>query len=221
MIFGSIESERSEKLKTLLTDCVDTEVRKTTEAVYEHLSGNVRQRWDETLKFALHQEYGARDLDKYYVTHPLRLCRFLAKSLDRSYPHFEEVLTAAIIHNVIEKKVYSHSELSTRYTPWVADAILTLTPDRKSLQTEEGKHRYYAGISGHGKDVKALKIFDKFDNLFSVCLCPDPTIREDYLLEAEMHLRPFIKELFPDLTQYFDDLIEDNRQLGYFRPTVD
>jgi (p)ppGpp synthase/HD superfamily hydrolase len=220
MMFRSVAIEREEKLKSLLINQVHAEVEMTRFIVNRVMISEIsRKKWDDALAFALLQNYGSRNLDKYYVTHPLRLCRFLAHALDPKLVHFDEALIAALVHNVIEKKIFSFDELKQRYTTWIADAVLTLTPDRSALVTELGKKDYYDCISKKSVEVHAIKIFDKFDNLFSVCLCPDAEIREEYLLEAQTHLRPFIHNLFPWLLSYFDELIAENRRVGFYLPS--
>ena len=130
-MFTNLKEDREEKLRSLLTNCMSLEIEKTSIAVNKVLlTEKSRKKWNDALFFALTQSYGDREVDKYYITHPLRLCRFLVNTLDPKSLHFEEILIAAIIHNVIEKEVYSYDELKIQYGLWIAEAIRTLTPDR-------------------------------------------------------------------------------------------
>ncbi len=215
-MFGEYSFEREEKIKTLFTDCVDIEVEKTIDAIKIYFTNEfLWDKWLFALNFAKNQNYGERDIDKYYISHPLRLCRFLATALNHKSNYFCESLIASLLHNAIEKKILSFNEISESYTPWIANAINTLTVNRDEITTRNGKSAYYERIHASCIEIQTLKIFDKLDNIFAVCLCSDDVIREDYLDEIEVFVRPLLIRNYPNLLEYFDGLITDSRKIGF------
>jgi (p)ppGpp synthase/HD superfamily hydrolase len=129
-----------------------------------------------------------------------------------------DAILTALIHNVLEKEVLSEEELATRHGAWVAQAVRALTQDRALMRTSEGRKTYYARLALMDPEVKALKYFDKFDNVFAVCLNPDPAAREGYVKEIEHYIRPIGNALVPELSGYFEEMIREARAIGHYRP---
>lgn len=215
----SIELERQRKLRTLFFDHVQDETARMWSAIDRlDLCAGQRQRLQETLAFAAAQSYGERDLDRYYVTHPIRVSRFAAQWLHKRPGHAFETIALALIHNAIEKEVLSGEEVSERWGPWVRDAAVLLTLDRAAMQTEEGKRAFYSRLAASPPEVQAIKLFDKLDNLFIICINPDEAARVDYIGEIERHLVPVAAAVAPECEQYLRDLIASSYGLGYCRP---
>ena len=143
----------------------------------------------------------------------------MAAWVSASSPRAVEAVVAAIIHIALEKKLLSVGELERAHGGWIRSALEVLTPDRKAMATTQGRITYYALLNAQDAEVQVLKFFDKFDNLFALCINPDDTVRLDYLAEIEEHVRPIAARHCPELLGYLDELIADTRRIGHYRPT--
>lgn len=228
--FESIEIEREHKLLSLWSDRIAHESALLFDALVAlNFSPAQRASVDGALRFALAQDYGPRDLDRYYVTHPIRVARFLAHwLLDRATPATPAqairapaaVLVAGLLHSAVEKDILSPAELNQRHGPWVAEAIVTLTVDRDAMKTAAGRAAYYARLERANVETQTLKILDKLDNLFILCINPDANIRQEYLAEIDQYLLPLARVATPRYVAYLILLLADNRRLGFYRPEL-
>jgi (p)ppGpp synthase/HD superfamily hydrolase len=215
----SIEAERELKLRSLLSDRISVETERFWASLGRFkFESSQREAVEEAVGFNLNQDYGPRDLDKYYGVHPIRVARFMAEWLPESSDRKLESVIASLVHNAIEKKILSSEGVEERFGIWVRNAVCVLTPERATIATEEGKKAYYQRLANQDREVRALKLFDKFDNIFSLCLNPNEQVRTDYLDEIRKYVRPIAEELAPTLLRYFDQLVEETEKLGYYRP---
>jgi (p)ppGpp synthase/HD superfamily hydrolase len=215
----SIETERRRKLQTLFFDHVAEEGQRLWSAVDRlALPPPQREELRRTLEFAGAQPYGERDLDRYYVTHPIRVARFAAQWLLDRQTRAYDMLSLALIHNAVEKEVLSPQQVSERWGPWVRDAVVLLTLDREAMRAEEGRRAFYARLAAAPVEVQAVKLFDKLDNLFIICINPDEAVRRDYIGEIERYLLPVAAALLPSQRAYLEELIANSYRLGYYRP---
>lgn len=225
-MFKDIAAERQEKLLTLHTDCIEQEWRKFLSAaqVLPLAAGDVPH-FEAVYATARAQHYGDRIVDRYYVTHPIRVARFLAvwcgDRVDKVREPLTSVLTAALLHNVLEKQVMSVAYLTDHYGKSVSDAVSLITPDRPAMQTSQGKEEYYAALAQAPLWVQALKVFDKVDNLFVLCINPSDSVRKEYLDEIETHLMPVVQRTMPWHVPYVQALVMDNRSIGFCQPLAE
>jgi (p)ppGpp synthase/HD superfamily hydrolase len=215
----SIDTERHRKLRTLFFDHIAEEAGRLWAAV-ERLDITAVQRaeLERTLVFAGDQAYGERDLDRYYVTHPIRVARFAAQWLLGRQARAYDMLSLALIHNAIEKEVLSPQQVEERWGAWVRDATVLLTLDREAMRAEAGRRAFYARLAAAPAEVQAIKLFDKLDNLFIICINPDEAVRRDYIGEIERYLLPVAAALLPSHKAYLEALIAGSYELGYYRP---
>ncbi len=218
---ADIRTERQWKIESLLADRLEREKGLFLASLAGlSLPREERDRVLEALEFSLAASpAGGGDL--IYGAHPVRVARFAAEWLapwKSSRPG--EVLAACLIHNAIEKKLLAPETVRARHGAWVADSLATLTVDREEMATAPGRQAYYDRLSGKDAEVRAIKLFDKFDNIFSLCLNPDEKVRRGYLDEIVAYVRPIAEEVAPSLVPYLDDLLDDARAIGYFRPAV-
>ena len=146
-----------------------------------------------------------------YLNHPLRVA--LLAITEAPTPTFELIATS-LLHNIKELSEESFRNLSLLPSS-VIDAINLLTVDR-SNSTLEYKDHYYLSLSSKSF-VAQVKILDKLDNLFLLCLNPSHVIREDYLNEIETYLYPLVANFLPHLSDYFVELVADARQCGHLQ----
>ncbi len=217
---SSIAEEREEKIRSMLTDQIRTGTHKLWQALERlGLSSTDRARIRGALEWATVQNYGARDVDRHYVGHPIRVARFMAAWVLASSPRAVDAVVAAIIHTALEKKLLTVGELERAHGRWVRSTLEVLTPDRKTMAMKQGRVNYYVFLNAQDAEVQTLKFFDKFDNLFALCINPDANVREDYLAEIEEHVRPIAGRHCAELLGYLDELIADTRRIGHYRPT--
>jgi (p)ppGpp synthase/HD superfamily hydrolase len=213
---GSLETERDTKLRSLYSDQIEPETRKLFESI--EAAGLPRSDWEpihRALEFARRQNYGPRDLDRFYITHPIRVARFMAQWMPRQAPLLRDAVTAGLVHNAIEKKILSAAQLETEYGAWVSRAIVTLTVDREDIKSHEGKLRYYGEIQKSDPETRAIKIFDKFDNLYTVPINPNGPVRNSYMDEIEEWMLPIVESTVPEILSHFREMLSSNREIGY------
>jgi len=222
-MFRTIDIERKEKLLTLYSNRIAYEWGKfITKIKLLSLNKGEMTKIYKAYDFAVSQDYGPRFIDKYYVTHPIRVARFLAEwcavhSIEAT-GNYGNILCAGLLHNIIEKEIFTPRELARHYGKWISHSIATITLDRKSMTSLKGKRKYYRNLASEPLSVQAMKVFDKLDNLFILCINPDPKIRKKYLEEAEEFLLPIAQKATPECAIYLENLISDCKALGYYRP---
>jgi (p)ppGpp synthase/HD superfamily hydrolase len=214
----NIEADRMEKLESLLCGKLGS-----VKADFFAKLAMIEKQLDKpaiesALTFAEAQDYGQGEYTRYYITHPLRVAGFCCDWMAEHQEYSTDWIVAALIHNVFEKDVLEKDECRARYGDWIFRVIDTITPDREALKTESGKESYYRRIYELPPMGQLLKFYDKFDNIYALCLNPDTTTRTEYLDEIKKYIRPIGKKYHPSLLPYFDALIENNEKLGHFKP---
>lgn len=97
-----------------------------------------------------------------YIVHPFMCALKLAK-----YDFSEEVIAAALTHDVIEDTEVSIDELLEVLGEDVVAIVKTVSED-KTLEWEERKKKYVATVAQGSTEAKAVCIADKIHNLESV-----------------------------------------------------
>lgn len=147
-----------------------------------------------------------------YLAHPLRVTTLY---MQLSKPADEEGLITAILHNVIEVSGVSVDILVALFGEDVAHAIQLLTVDRKRQWDADYKKSYYLNIENSPAFVARVKVLDKLDNLFTLCLNPSDEVREFYLKEIDSWLLPLAQKVFPLKEDYIRELVSDSRRVGH------
>ncbi|MGM9926297.1 MAG: HD domain-containing protein [Bacillus sp. (in: firmicutes)] len=97
-----------------------------------------------------------------YVEHPKRVAAILEEAGFR-----EEVIIAAILHDIVEDTPVTIEQIRERFGDDVADIVAYHTED-KTLSWEERKEHTISVVETAPLEVKALIIADKLDNLQSL-----------------------------------------------------
>ena len=211
-----IETHRQEKLKSLLTGNLDLELSELNKLISRlGFSEEERESIEGVLSYALKQEYGTHILLKYYVSHPVRVGIFVLNWMIENKQKDKDFLVAALIHNVIEKNIMSFEDISKQHGNWVAQVIRTLTADREAQKSSEWASNYYGKLSKLDTKGQLLKAFDKFDNIYAICLNPDSKVRDEYLDEIEKYISPIIDTHASSNSSYFKELIKSSREMGH------
>ena len=168
----------------------------------------------EYIEFAISIEYKHFGLDSStYLAHPLRVATIILQEYKNlSVP----LIGTALLHNVKEVSEPSFELLQDFCEPSIVKAINILTVNRKK---NYGGYRrnYYDRIYAAESFVGVVKIFDKLDNLFMLCLNENESIRKDYLDEIEKFILPLVIKNVPHLENYFLELIKDCKKTGYLK----
>lgn len=147
-----------------------------------------------------------------YFAHPLRVTRFVLQ-LERQF-NLDTVIIA-LLHNVLEVSSLTKDVLAQNTNEKVATSISLLTVNRSKADDPIYKKEYYEKLSGGFAGARIVKIFDKLDNLFLLCLNPDDEAREGYLQEIEKYIIPEVDMLLPELSSYYRQLVDNCRDVGF------
>ncbi len=137
-----------------------------------------------------------------YVEHPLAVAEILAE-----HRYDDEVLAAALLHDVVEKSDVEAAEVRERFGDRVADLVEALTEDETIDEYEERKDEHRWRVAKAGPDAMAIFAADKRTNVM--------TLREAYSLIEEgvsdelqvpLDLKIYVWEL--DLEMLFDEAPE-------------
>lgn len=215
---SKISEHRDWKLKTLLSDEVGS-VLKEFEDKLQALSSYVDVLKIRTaLDYALKQDYGSGELVKFYVTHPVRVASFIMDWMLYYKDYSSDLVVASLIHNVIEKDILTEEELEKMYGNWMRKTIVVLTQDREALKDPKEKEKYYERIYALDKYGQLIKFFDKFDNLYAICLNPSDATRTQYIQEIKDKVRVIAEKFSPITLPYFDALVHEMIKFGHYHP---
>ena len=150
-----------------------------------------------------------------YFLHPLRVASMVSNIESESKV---SNIIIALLHNLFEVSTLQFSDLVKQFNSEIAEVVDILTVDRSLQAFDEYKIKYYGRINSN-KKAALVKIFDKLDNLFLLCLNPDEKIRNDYLNEVEKYLLPLVRDNQNNLLSYFEGLVEDCKVIGFLDST--
>ncbi len=213
-VFRSVGEERESKMKSLCAPALDTE-----RIFFEDLRrfGRSEKEIFEALDYAKTLDFSKSSLRASYLSHPIRVADFLLR-LNPSIG--TEALVTALLHNVPETTSVSLVEIEKKFGPKVSSGIGVLLVDRKvpfaSIQED-----YYAGLESAGEGTMLIKLLDKMDNLFVLCLNPDDKVRQEYIAEIRKQLLPFARRYVASLGAYLNELLGDASCMGFSRELKD
>jgi guanosine-3',5'-bis(diphosphate) 3'-pyrophosphohydrolase len=141
-----------------------------------------------------------------YINHPIEVMHLLAFTGEISD---EEILMAAVLHDVIEDTEVTAEEIAERFGQNVADIVLELTDD-VCLTKEERKQQQLLTCEGLSYGAKVVRISDKICNVYDVVYAPpgnwDVERRRAYLAWANSVVMK-ISGTNKGLEQHFNELI--------------
>lgn len=211
-MLGNIERERESRLAFLKEPDDSVMWRFEDESLKLHdpaVRRGLQRAWDYARNLDYrHPGQGAA----LYLAHPLRVTT-LYMQLFR--PADAPGLATAMLHNVMEVADVGRGELAAVVGEEVAVAVETLTVDRARQWDDDYKRAYYLAIESSPFYVPRVKILDKLDNLFLLCLNPSAATRDAYLREVGLWLIPMTQRVAPQLAAYVEALAEDCRRIGH------
>jgi len=124
-----------------------------------------------------------------YITHPIAVMEIV-----KTVPHTEEMLAAAILHDVIEDTGHSYDDIYYYFGDVVADLVRGLTdvshPDDGNRQFRKALDRQH--LAEQGADVQTIKLADIIHNTSSTKE-HDPAFWEIYQKEKKALLEVLTK----------------------------
>ena len=119
--------------------------------------------FDKAVKFAT-KAHGTQ-VRKYhgtpYISHPLAVAEIV-----KSVPHTEEMLVAAVLHDVVEDTIVTIDEIATEFGPVVAELVHFLT-DVSVLEDGNRAHRKQLDAEHNSKGpagAQTIKVADLIHN---------------------------------------------------------
>jgi (p)ppGpp synthase/HD superfamily hydrolase len=146
-----------------------------------------------------------------YLAHPLRVARLVLELDPR--PTTSSIVVA-LLHNVLEVSDISVHDLTTLVGRRVSDVIRLLKVDRTD-GSAAAVEAYYDRLDAGPRSGRVVKVLDKLDNLFTLCLNPEASVRTAYLAEVRRRILPMTVREMPRLVAYLTALIEDCHTTGY------
>ena len=111
---------------------------------------------EEAYEVAAEAHHGARRRNSTNIDHPAEVGRLLH---DAGYD--DEVVAAALLHDVIEDTETDLAEVGDRFGPRVAELVCVMTEDASIESYEERKAEHRARVSDHSTRAAAIYAADK------------------------------------------------------------
>jgi (p)ppGpp synthase/HD superfamily hydrolase len=213
-IIDSIEQERALRLTAL--DEQGQGCRQHFLAALDEVWRNDKTTHQQLLaayEFAVAQDYDHVGLTaEAYLAHPLRVAEMAMSFVS---PADRDTTIIALLHNVLEVGSCTESELTEQFGSVVGKAIAALTVDRSLQWDADYKRGYYQRILAAYPGAAAVKVLDKFDNIFMLCLNADKDIRQAYIQEIETHVLPMAGQFVPAIAEFFTASVVEAASIGY------
>ncbi len=158
-------------------------------------------------------EYSHNILNKNtYLAHVSRVTKY---SLLFRPQLAKELLVLGLIHNIFEATEYDYQDLLNYFDNKTLLKVKILKVDRKRQHMENYLFEYYKKIEETHISVSIIKILDKIDNIFTLCLNPSVEKRMVYLKQIEDYVVPLTKRNLPEISDYLIKLINNAYEIGY------
>lgn len=125
------------------------------------------QRYDEALSFAKTAHAGAlrKGTDIPYITHPIETAQIAAEMTED-----EDVIIAALLHDVIEDTPYTASDIEERFGHRVAGLVLEESENKRRGESASDtwllrKQETIAHLNNASREVKLIALADKLSNM--------------------------------------------------------
>jgi (p)ppGpp synthase/HD superfamily hydrolase len=129
--------------------------------------------------------------------HPLRVASILLRHEPR---YSADLIALALLHNSVEKGLFSEMELAKIANERVASGVSFLSKIRGTEKSDDQIRQFYSEIcmQDDGGLRAKVKVADKLDNLYMLCFNPDSEVREKYLEEIETFVLPLAERFLPN-----------------------
>ena len=114
-----------------------------------------------------HAEQFRKDGITPYINHPIEVVRILCDS----NIYNEDILSAAILHDIIEDTKFEYCDLQEDFGSTIANIVYECTDD-KTLPKEERKRLQVVNASKISYEARIVKLADKIANMTDILLDP-------------------------------------------------
>ena len=152
-----------------------------------------------------------------YLAHVVRVTRM---SLEFCPEIANKSIAPALMHNILETTNLTEIDLLKKFDSFTVSTVKTLTMDRKKQHLFSYLNDYYSTIMESHLSVGVIKLADKIDNIFTLCLNPDKKKRENYLKQIEDFVIPLAELKVPQVSDYIVKLVDNAYKTGHI-PTSD
>ena len=122
-----------------------------------------------------------------------------------------KLICLALLHNVFETgNLKNKYIIKEKFGKEIFDNINKLTVNRKIEWNKGYKNRYYQKLNSGSKNLRIVKILDKFDNLFLLDINKNINIKRKYIKEIIKYILPMAKRTLPELYNYYKELVQYN-----------
>lgn len=211
ILLDNIETERKRRLLGLNYPDPHSKI------LWEKVLSSTKNNQDKTklliaYNFAKKIEYNHPGMNPdIYFAHPLRVASY-------SYLHSNSsninLAIIGLIHNIFELSSLSKSNIGKIFDSSIVNQVKNLTVDRNLQFDVDYKKLYYSKILKGNYEARIVKIFDKIDNLFTLSLNPDKSVKKKYLEEIETYIIPMAKNDLPFMCDYIEKLVIFNHRIG-------
>ena len=165
-----------------------------------------------------------------YVIHVYRVALSLLLEFEGSS---FELVTAALLHDLLEDTAYTHQQMKEKFGETVerlVDAISREEDEKRPKQGDQITDKYFRKILKSGVDSIKLKVADKLDNIRDALNHPKLEKRRLYIRECQTIFLPLLRFLEnPGLEEKIRSLFEEALlhhpayidQLLLFNPVLD
>lgn len=165
------------------------------------------------LDFAESIEYFHNGLTKkQYLIHPLRVANII---LDHIEDVSSNLLILTLLHNILEVSKVDVLKIKNLFGEKIYKSISLLTVDRSKQWDKKYKKLYYDNLNSADKIVPIVKVFDKLDNIYLLCMNPSANIRKMYVDELILHVTLLLSKYTPQVFDIFKSAINFSIKDGY------
>ena len=146
------------------------------------MQNSVMSLFDKAVKFATvaHGDQKRKYTDEPYIVHPLAVAD-LVKSTEY---HTEEMLAAAVLHDVLEDTDSHPTEIFNEFGPIVFKYVMELTEKPREGNRASRKEFERDRLAGVGTPAQTIKLADLIDNSASITKY-DPSFAKVYMKEKK------------------------------------
>ena len=210
--FSSIQDERKKRIIARYNDSKN-DIKEFKIFIKTFCNDKTKDLAYECLKKILKLPFPNINVNLYsYHAHLVRVAMLTLKL----YPNFStESVVPSLIHNIIETTNIDEDTLSKIFSKDDVEFVKILTVDRSQQHLEKYLQTYYNRILNQKVWLQTIKLVDKMDNMFTLCLNPSETKRTEYLNHIKKYIIPLAKKCSPQIVYYLEELINNCKLIGY------
>lgn len=174
-----------------------------------HMSCSTKSLYFKAVVFATkkHASQKTKFRGQPYIYHPIRVSETVSRFCDRS-----EVLSAAVLQDVLEQTDTSVDELLESFGPIITDLVIHLTNDSEKIGLIGKPECIRQKIAALPLDALLIKLADKLEHVGDIAVDkkegPQAECRKNYI-EQTLLLLSHIVETRMDMKDYHRKLIDE------------